>query len=200
MIDYFIQFRTLPRISVRWAETGRARILLSGGEDEVNSDYQYWVSKLGLLRHPEGGYFKEVYRSPEMISDLELSVQFTDKRNLATSIYFLLTSNDVSHFHRLNADELWYYHTGSSLTIFMVDRQGVLKELKLGLNLEQGELPQVVIPSGTIFGALVNDPDTFSLVSCMVAQGFDFRDFELLSRESLLQEYPQHEEIVLKLT
>ncbi|MYL61380.1 cupin, partial [Virgibacillus halodenitrificans] len=76
----------------------------------------YYISKLGLEAHPEGGYYKSTYESEETISDKELTDNFAEQRKLYTSIYFLLTSEDVSHFHRLKSDEVWYFHAGSPLT------------------------------------------------------------------------------------
>lgn len=161
---------------------------------------QYWIDKLGLIKHPEGGYYKEIYRSSEIISNQELSVKYDGLRNLASSIYFLLTSNDVSHFHRLRSDEIWYHHAGSALTIYMIAQDGKLTESKLGTNGTQGEIPQVIIPRGSIFGALVNQNNSFALIGCMVSPGFDFQDFELLSGAELRQKYPQHEKTIFMLT
>lgn len=159
----------------------------------------YYISKLGLEAHPEGGYYKSTYESEETISDKELTVNFTEQRKLYTSIYFLLTSEDVSHFHRLKSDEVWYFHAGSPLTIHMIKRDGQYEEVKLGLNLENGEIPQVVVPKGTIFGSSVMEKHTYSLVGCMVSPGFDFQDFELFTQEQLLSNYPQHKGIIKKL-
>lgn len=157
------------------------------------------VTKLGLAPHPEGGYYKSTYASTEDISDNELSVTFEGVRKLYTSIYFLLTSEDVSHFHRLKSDELWYFHGGSSLIVHVIDENGEYQELKLGLNLDQGEVPQVLVKKNSIFGSSVKDKDTYSLVGCMVSPGFDFQDFELFTQAELLEKYPQHEEIIMKL-
>ncbi len=163
-------------------------------------NFQELVDKLGLIKHPEGGYFKEVYRHPELINSQQLTAGFDGQRNLATSIYFLLTSSDVSRFHRLKSEEIWYYHTGSAVTIYTIDTKGVLKEYKLGLSLEAGETPQIIVPAGSIFGAMVNEKDSFSLVGCMVSPGFDFQDFELLTRTELIRLYPQYEDLINKLT
>lgn len=162
-------------------------------------DPQFYISKLGLEPHPEGGYFRRTFESQEQISDQELTVDFAGKRMLYTSIYFLLTSNDVSHFHRLQSDELWYYHTGSPLSVHMIDENGEYKEHKLGLNLDNGEVPQVLVPKNTIFGSSVQDKDTFSLVGCMVSPGFEYEDFELFTQDELLAKYPEHKEIILKI-
>lgn len=164
-----------------------------------SNDPQFFISKLGLIPHREGGYYKESYQSVEMTSDQELTMNFEGKRKLFTSIYFLLTSNDISHFHRLKSDELWYYHAGSALTIHMIEENGVYKEIKLGLNVEKGEVPQALVPKNTIFGSSVMDEDTFSLVGCMVSPGFEFRDFELFTQQELLLKYPQHKDVILKM-
>lgn len=163
------------------------------------NDLHIWVSKLGLTPHPEGGYYKRTFESDERINDNELSVNFEGVRKLYTSIYFLLTSEDVSHFHRLKSDELWYYHGGSSLSIHVIDESGEYQEIKLGMNLDEGEVPQVLVKKNSIFGSSVSEKDTCSLVGCMVSPGFEFRDFELFSQKELLDKYPQHQEIIMKL-
>ncbi|ASN05878.1 cupin domain-containing protein [Virgibacillus necropolis] len=162
-------------------------------------DPQYYVSKLELVPHPEGGYYKRTFESGERTSDQELKVNFAGKRKLYTSIYFLLRSHDVSHFHRLKSDELWYYHAGSPLTIHIIDENGKYKEIKLGLNFDKGEVPQALVSKNSIFGSSVMDGDTFSLVGCMVSPGFEFQDFELFTQRDLLLKYPQHKDIIMKL-
>ena len=162
-------------------------------------DANYYVTKLGLEPHPEGGFYKRSFESEEHTSDQELSVEFEGKRKLYTSIFFLLGSNDISHLHRLKSDELWYYHAGSPLTISVIDENGHYKESKLGLNLDEGEVPQLLVPKNSIFGSFVRDEDTFSLVGCMVSPGFEFQDFELFTQEELLLKYPQHKEVIMKL-
>jgi uncharacterized protein len=154
---------------------------------------QYWITNLGLSPHPEGGFYKSTYASDTVLSGEK------DQRKLFTSIYFLLESDDVSHFHRLKSDELWYFHGGSPLTVHVIDESGEYKEMKLGLNLEEGQVPQVLVPKNSIFGSSVMEKETYSLVGCMVSPGFDFEDFELFSQEELLREYPHHEDIIRKL-
>lgn len=166
----------------------------------MNNNAEYLIMSLGLEKHPEGGYYKEIYKNGEMITDRELSSNFQGKRHLATSIYFLLKSGEVSKFHRLNSDEIWYYHAGSPITLHMIDKNGNLKRFKLGLNLENGEQPQVIIPSEHIFGATVDRENSFCLVGCMVSPGFDFVDFKLMSGDELMAKYPQHEAVIRLLT
>ncbi|MDF2856245.1 MAG: cupin [Neobacillus sp.] len=163
------------------------------------NDLKQWVAKLELLPHPEGGYFKQTFESEERTSDNELSIKFEGQRKLYTSIYFLLSSQDVSHFHRLKSDELWYYHAGSPLTVHVIHENGDYEEMKVGMNLDQGERPQILVKKNSIFGSSVTDKDTCSLVGCMVSPGFEFQDFELFTQDELLEKYPQHREIIEKL-
>ena len=155
---------------------------------------QKWIDHLELQKHPEGGYYKSTYKSDTMV------VEERGERPLYTSIYFLLRSEDVSHFHRLQSDELWYFHAGSSLTIHMITPEGAYHEVALGLDFEKGEVAQYVVPKHTIFGSSVKDKDTFSLVGCMVSPGFDFEDFELFETDDLLSQYPSYSEIIRKMT
>jgi uncharacterized protein len=105
----------------------------------------------------------------------------------------------VSHFHRLKSDELWYYHAGSPLTIHIINENGEYEEVKLGLNLDNGEVPQALVPKNSIFGSSVMDKDTFSLVGCMVSPGFEFQDFEMFTQAELLSKYPRYKEVIMKL-
>ncbi|RDU35632.1 cupin [Neobacillus piezotolerans] len=152
---------------------------------------EYWVSRLGLEPHAEGGYFKQTYRSGEDVPGKD--------RALYTSIYFLLRSGEVSHFHRLKSDELWYFHAGDSLSVHMIHENGEYEEVPLGLDLENGEVPQILVPKNTIFGSSVSGDGKFALVGCMVAPGFEYVDFELFTQEELLRDYPQHGEIIGKM-
>lgn len=156
-----------------------------------------WIDTLNMKRHPEGGYFREVVRSGKMCLN-----QHGEMRSLYTSIYFLLQKHKVSNLHQLKADEIWYYHAGAPLTIHMIDPEGQYTSQKLGLDFEEGEIAQVLVPEGTIFGAssdVACDAD-YSLVGCMVTPGFEFEDFILFDRKDLLAIYPQCEEVIRKLT
>lgn len=151
------------------------------------------VHLLDMKAHPEGGFYAETYRSPQSI------LKSGEERSLITSIYFLLRSEDVSHFHRIQSDELWYWHEGSPLTVHLLTEQGHEK-LKLGPVNSAGCRPQHLVPAKTIFGSTVDDSDSYALVSCVVAPGFDFRDFELFSYQELIGMYPEQEDIIRRLT
>ncbi len=151
---------------------------------------QYYIEKLDMIPHVEGGYFKDSIISKDF---------FREDKKLFSSIYFLLKTGEVSHFHRLTSDEMWYYHDGQALTIYMITPDGELITKQLGLDIERGEVPQVLVPKGYIFGSSMNN-DGFALVGCMVAPAFTFDDFELFERAELLNMYPNLEDIIKKLT
>lgn len=159
----------------------------------------YFIKNLNMTPHIEGGYYKEIYASEEEVPSKDENEEMREVRKLWTSIYFLLRNGEVSNFHRLKSDELWYYHSGSPLTIYMINHEGELLKEELGLNVEIGEKPQILVPKGYIFGSAMN-AEEYALVGCMVAPGFDFKDFELFERAYLLEMYPQHKEVILKLT
>ena len=140
------------------------------------------IRKLNLKKHPEGGYFSETYRCSKTIS---LSSDNVIDRNLATNIYFMLKSGQVSKFHRLKSDEIWYHHSGSPLKVYMIDKNCNLQIVNLGDITERECQPQLIIPGGTIFGAEVILPETYSLIGCAVMPGFDFEDFELINKNEL---------------
>jgi uncharacterized protein len=157
-----------------------------------------WIRNLNLVKHPEGGWYKETYRSPEYIEKDHIPYRFSGRRSFSTSIYFLLKSDEFSAFHRIKQDEIWHFYTGSSLTIYVIEQNGYYLEYNLGL--EKGEQPQVLIKAGCFFAAQVNERDNYTLVGCTVSPGFDFDDFELPSRERLLTVFPQHKLIITKFT
>jgi predicted cupin superfamily sugar epimerase len=159
----------------------------------------YWIKNLRLNPHPEGGFYNETYRANEKIALCGLPLRFTESRCMATAIYFLLRSQDRSMFHRIKSDELWHFHAGDTLEIFVLSQQGLVVH-KLGTNLEQGDRPQLIIPANHWFGAGVRAGGAYTLSSCTVAPGFDFQDFEMGNRELLLEEFPQHRDLILQLT
>jgi len=159
-------------------------------------DKNYWVEKLFLEPHPEGGFYREVYRSDEIISEMALPDRFSGDRVFSTGIYFLLNKKDVSAFHRIKQDEIWHFYNGSSLTIHIINPLGDYAKVKLGLNIDENESPQVVVEAGCYFAAEVNDKKYYTLTGCTVAPGFDFADFDMPSFEKLKELFPQHENIL----
>jgi predicted cupin superfamily sugar epimerase len=160
----------------------------------------YWIERLQLNQHIEGGYFRENYRSSITIEQKNLPGNFGGDRSASTSIYFLLEKNQFSALHRIAADELWHFYTGNCLVIYELTNDGSMKAHRLGNDPEKGELFQVLIRAGNWFGAKLENGDGYALTGCTVAPGFDFADFELADRAALLEQYPQHADIIRSLT
>lgn len=160
---------------------------------------EYWIKHLALLPHPEGGFYRETYRASESISPEGLPDRFNGGRNFSTAIYFLLRSQDRSLFHRIKSDELWHYHAGSSLSLYVLTTNG-LSIHTLGPDPEQGQSLQVVIPANSWFGARVDSEDSYTLSGCTVSPGFDFQDFRMAEREALIKTFPNHRDIIALLT
>jgi predicted cupin superfamily sugar epimerase len=159
-----------------------------------------WIRHLQLQPHPEGGYFREIYRSEEEISADHLPSRFTGGRCFSTAIYFLLRNEQISALHRLKSDEVWHFYEGSTIVLYMFHECGDSKTVRLGRQPELGESLQVVIPAGWWFGAHIETDTHFSLIGCTVSPGFNFRDFEMGKREELLQKFPQHQAWIERLT
>jgi uncharacterized protein len=157
----------------------------------VNKRIDELVNNLGLVPHPEGGFYRETYRSVEFISTLN------GERNLMTAIYFLLTSKNVSRFHVIKSDELWFHHEGDDLTIHVLNEMGY-ETKHLGKSIDAQ--PQQLVSAGEIFGSTVDAKEGYALVSCVVAPGFDFLDFKLFETQELLKLYPLNKEIIERLT
>jgi hypothetical protein len=158
------------------------------------------IKRLDLTRHPEGGWYRETYRSAEFVAGSALPTRFVGPRSFCTSIYFLLEKNDISALHCIKSDEIWHFYTGAPLTVHALTSQGEHLELKLGHDYAAGDSFQTVIAAGCWFGAEVSGPGEYSLVGCTVAPGFDFADFQIGNRNDLQQEYPRFNEIINRLT
>lgn len=140
------------------------------------------IRALQLQPHPEGGYYRETYRCIDTLTTGD-----GKKRNTSTAIFFLLEGRDRSAFHRISSDELWFFHQGQSIQIDILNGE---RTILLGNDIENGETPQAMIPANTWFAARIKDGSGYALVSCTVAPGFDFADFELSNKEELIQQFP----------
>jgi uncharacterized protein len=150
------------------------------------------IERLGLVPHPEGGFFRETFRSGRVLDGT--------KRSASTAIYFLLPAGVFSAFHVIRgADEIWHHYAGEPVEIHTISASGEHRVEVLGGDLEEGERPQLVVPAGTLQAA-VPWGDTFALCGCTVSPGFDFADFEMPAREDLLRRFPRHGEVIRRLT
>lgn len=145
-----------------------------------------YIDALALTPHPEGGWYRQTYQSDEKFFDNTSQ----DARYQYTSIYFLLDDTHPSHFHRLTHDELWFFHDGAPITIHCIAPDGNYSQVTLGPDVTAGERLQFKVPHDTIFASEVTRPNAFGLVSCVVAPGFDFADFTLVDRASLVAAHP----------
>lgn len=147
------------------------------------------VAELGLEPHPEGGFYKETFRS-------EISVE-TNKgsRSAGTAILYLLSGKDVSRFHRIDADEIWHFHEGAPLSLFTLDDEAGLQK-----HLVSTSSPQLTVKAGVWFGACLEGENQHCLVSCTVMPAFEFSGFELAEQAALLAQWPDAKEVIQRLT
>jgi len=165
-----------------------------------NKDAAYWIQKLGLEPHPEGGHYRQTYCADLVLAKEALPPQFTGARLASTAIYFLLQKTDFSAFHRLRSDELWHFYVGGSLLVHVIEADGRYSRIQLGSDPESGEALQAIVKARCWFASHLKNENSFALVGCTVAPGFDFEDFELAKRQELEQRYPQHRGVIAKCT
>jgi predicted cupin superfamily sugar epimerase len=148
-----------------------------------------WIHQLNLQPHPEGGYYKEVFRSADYVQRTGSDAL----RHACTSIYYLLESEDYSGFHRIKSDEIWYFHKGVPLHIHVITATGEHQVLELS-DEPAGSL-SLVVPAGLWFAAEIPSKEGYTLVSCAVAPGFEFSEFEMAERAELQKTYPAYAEL-----
>ncbi len=156
------------------------------------------IERFDLDPHPEGGYYRRTYESQNEISSNELPSDYETARRAGSSILFLLPSTEVSRLHRLRGDEMWHFYDGSRLTLHVFGEEGGYRTHRLGDNYETVESPQHVVRGGNWFGATVDEG--YALVGCTVWPEFQFEDFEIAERKDLLEEYPEQESVIERLT
>ncbi|WP_205513390.1 cupin domain-containing protein [Longitalea arenae] len=160
----------------------------------------YWINRLQLATHVEGGAFREIYRSALSAPLTALPPTFAADRSFCTSIYFLLQQDQFSAFHKIKSDEVWHFYYGDTLIVYEIDAKGELIEHRLGCDPDNNESFQCVITAGNWFAARLAPGGDYALVGCTVSPGFDFADFELADQSALTAAYPQHEDLIKKLT
>ena len=162
----------------------------------MNKPAKFWIRKLKLDKHPEGGYYANTYRSDRNVN----LPGYTGHRSTCTVIYYLLTGKQFASFHIMKSDEIWHFYSGSSLTLHIIDAKGKLKKSVLGPKFDAGEQFQVTVKSDCWFAASVNEKKSYSLVGCTVSPGFDYKDWKISSRKELTEIYPQHKDIIERFT
>ena len=173
-----------------------AKLIFSQKIELVNS-VENLVETLDLQPHPEGGFYKETYRSESAIK-LNGELGIHGNRNYSTAIYFLLLKNQFSAWHRIKQDEAWHFYEGASVRVHSISPEGVYQYFDLGTDFESGEAPQYLVPGGYWFAS--ESLGDYSLVGCTVAPGFNFADFELADRSELTRLFPAHKPLIQKFT
>ncbi len=158
------------------------------------------IELYNLKAHPEGGYYRETYRSAEWINKEALPDRFAGKRSLSTAIYFLLPEGSKSCFHKLKADELWHFYLGGPITLVIIHPNSTLEEVIVGQDILGGQKLQYIVSAGCWFAAYPNPETTWSLMGCTTAPAFDFSDFEMAKRDELVQSYPEAKSWIHRLT
>ncbi len=136
---------------------------------------------LELQPHPEGGAFRETYRCPS-------EARRDPPRSCGTSIYFLLRGGEVSRWHRVVHDEMYFFHAGHPLELSLISPVGVLSRCRLGIDLDQGNVPQLLVPAR--YWQSARSEGAYTLAGCTVTPGFDYHDFEMIDTEQLLKQFP----------
>ena len=157
------------------------------------------IQKYHLAPHPEGGWYKQTYKSSEQTDKAALPERFNGDRAFSTAIYFLLEQGNFSAFHRIKSDECWHFYAGDPLLIYIIEKNGELKIISLGSDADKGQSFQYVVPANCWFGSRPAPKSEYCFVGCTVSPGFEFDDFELANRNELSAMYPQHKEIIKEL-
>lgn len=158
-----------------------------------------YIQHYGLLPHPEGGWYRETYKSAGSIPAAALPAGFSGARPFSTAIYFLLEAGNFSAFHRIRSDECWHFYAGDPLEVFILQANGQLEIIRLGREVENQECFQFVVPANCWFASRPAAGSAYSFVGCTVAPGFDFADFELARAEELAKQFPAHKELIRSL-
>lgn len=153
-------------------------------------DAQDIIQHFAMVAHPEGGFYRQSYRSAGSIEAAALPPAYVGARCFSTAIVFLLRGGEYSHLHRILQDEVWHFYLGQPLRLVMLSPEGVFSEVVLGQDILHGQHLQFVVPGGYWFGGTPLSAEGFSFVGCTVAPGFDFADFELARRNDLAQRFP----------
>lgn len=162
---------------------------------------QTWIDRLDLQAHPEGGFYRETYRTDLQVPADALPDRFDGARDVAALIYFLLTADSFSALHRIRQDEVWHFYAGAPVTLHQIRPDGSRSATTLSRAVEEGHRLHTVVPAETWFGATVADAGPeYALVGCTTAPAFDFSDFELADRDALIEAHPEHRSLIERLT
>jgi uncharacterized protein len=158
------------------------------------------IAALGLQAHPEGGHYRETFRSDERLGPVALPERYGAERAMATAIYYLIEQGDFSALHRVRSDEVLHFYLGSPVELFVISPAGAARTTLLGPDVESGQRPQSVVPRDSLQGLRVARDGSFALLGATVAPGFDFADFELVDREAAIRAHPASADQIVRFT
>lgn len=165
-------------------------------DTNLHPQAQKIVRKFDLARHPEGGYYKQTHKSKTNINDVS-----HETKSSGTSIYFLLSKEHFSAWHRIKSDETWNFHSGTTLLLYVIDENKELITIRLNNDPDDhSSQTQYTVKAGLWFAAECDDKEGFSFVGCAVYPGFEYRDFELGKISDLVKQYPKHTKIIERLS
>ena len=159
----------------------------------------HFINHLSLQPHPEGGWYRETYRSEETIPVAGLPTRFSGNRQFSTAIYYLLEKGDFSAFHRIKSDECWHWYAGGTLHIHVIEPDGNYYRVSLGNEMQMGERFQFVVPALAWFACEPAPQSNFVLTGCTESPGFDFSDFMMADKNELLGNFFNKKDIISRL-
>lgn len=168
-------------------------------ENSFMSRIEHLIKQYDLQPHPEGGWYKQSYKSKESVPATALPQRFGGSRVLSTAIYFLLDKGHFSAFHRIKSDECWHFYAGDPLQVFVINQTGDLEIITLGNDVSKEQTFQYVVPADCWFASRPAPGSEYCFVGCTVAPGFEFEDFELADAQLLSASYPRYTSIIKEL-
>ena len=164
-------------------------------------DAERLIEELGLQPlSEEGGFYRETYRSEEFFSESALPIRYTNAKNASTAIYYLLTPDSFSALHRLPTDEMYHFYLGDPVTMLQLFPDGSHRVVMLGSDVLNGQNVQYLVPKYVWQGSFLMEGGRFALLGTTMAPAFDFSDFVLGDRQSLIRHYPTCEDLIMRLT
>jgi predicted cupin superfamily sugar epimerase len=158
------------------------------------------IEALQLQPHPEGGFYKEIYRAGESLAASALPERYGAQRSIATAIYYLLTPGTFSTMHRVRSDEVFHFYLGDAVEQLRLFPDGHSEIIMLGSDIMQGQQIQSVVSHGVWQGARVRNGGRFALLGATVSPGFDFADYEEGTAAELCASFPSRKELISALT
>ncbi len=154
------------------------------------------IKKLALCPHPsEGGYFARTYTSDILINEPES----TNKRSIASAIYYLLAPQSVSRLHSLEQDEIWHFYAGDPVEVLLIKEDGSCEICVFGNDILNGQIPQLIIKKGTIFGARLISGGKYALFGATLSPEFCYEDYHEPNIDQIISKYPQHKDFILSI-